>query len=70
MPVPAEPSVVGAYLASLTDKAPTTIRRRLAALAETGSRPCWGRAEDAADLDRGGKCGAQHRSRRTHTATR
>jgi integrase len=34
VPVPAEPSVVGAYLASLTDKAPTTIRRRLAALAK------------------------------------
>jgi len=32
VPVPAEPSVVGAYLASLTDKAPTTVRRRLAAL--------------------------------------
>jgi integrase len=34
VPVPAEPSVVGAYLASLTDKAPTTVRRRLAALAK------------------------------------
>jgi integrase len=33
-PVPAEPAVIGAYLASLTDKAPTTIRRRLAALAK------------------------------------
>ena len=32
--VPAAPAVVGAYLASLTDKAPTTIRRRLAALAK------------------------------------
>ena len=34
VPVPAEPSVVGAYLASLTGLAPTTIRRRLAALAK------------------------------------
>ena len=32
VPVPAAPATVGAYLASLTDKAPTTIRRRLAAL--------------------------------------
>jgi integrase len=32
VPVPAEPSVVGAYLASFTDNAPTTVRRRLAAL--------------------------------------
>jgi integrase len=32
--VPAAPATVGAYLASLTDKAPTTIRRRLAALAK------------------------------------
>ena len=32
VPVPAEPATVGAYLASLGDKAPTTIRRRLAAL--------------------------------------
>jgi integrase len=32
VPVPAEPATVGAYLASLVDKAPTTIRRRLAAL--------------------------------------
>jgi hypothetical protein len=34
VPVPAAPAVVGAYLASLSDKAPTTIRRRLAALAK------------------------------------
>jgi integrase len=33
-PVPAEPATVGAYLASLIDHAPTTIRRRLAALAK------------------------------------
>jgi len=33
VPVPAEPAVVGAYLASLADShAPSTIRRRLAAL--------------------------------------
>jgi len=32
VPVPAEPATVGAYLASLVDKAPSTIRRRLAAL--------------------------------------
>jgi hypothetical protein len=30
VPVPAAPATVGAYLASLGDKAPTTIRRRLA----------------------------------------
>jgi integrase len=34
VPVPAAPATVGAYLASLTDKAPTTVRRRLAALAK------------------------------------
>jgi integrase len=37
VPVPAEPNVVGAYLASLTDKAPTTVRRRLAALGKMHS---------------------------------
>ena len=31
-PVPAAPATVGAYLASLTDRAPNTVRRRLAAL--------------------------------------
>jgi hypothetical protein len=34
VPVPPAPATVGAYLASLTDKAPTTIRHRLAALAK------------------------------------
>src|SRR5208337_2471324 len=37
VPVPAAPAVVGAYLASLAEShAPTTIRRRLAALGKMG----------------------------------
>jgi integrase len=34
VPVPAAPATVGAYLGSLGDRAPTTIRRRLAALSK------------------------------------
>jgi site-specific recombinase XerD len=56
VPVPAAPATVGAYLASLADShAPTTLRRRLAALGKmhrfNGHAPTrWGRGSFSVDL--------------------